>query len=363
MGARRVVLLFLLVAACKTTPAPPPEKPTGEQTLSEGTAVPEASKPAKPAEPEAPCKAGGSACYTRAQAELDKDPKAGEALLEACVACVDAPAGAFRLLASAREDRGAKPEARACLREGITRYPSSDLLWLALARLELSTGRAREALSAYASAERLRPNDDALATEYRDVLERHGTDEERREAEVSRLVLEASGRAELDDLKGAEATLKLAHEKAGKVPRLLALVDLRTAMVLLRRAEPKAALVMLDVIVRNGALDPVLLAEVHVSRAEALLTMKRAKEAVKAADQAIVLEPKNVLAHTNRALALAASGDRDHAMESLKKACELGLSRRLTYQELMAIGPAIQSLKTHPEFEPTVRAAWPKAAF
>ncbi len=350
--------MLLLVVACKSTPPPVPEKPVSapQKTLSEGTAV----QPTSPAL-EKPCDKGGSACVTRAEATLEKSAKDGESLLEACVVCSDAPPSAFRLLATAREDRGAKSEARECLRHGIDRHPSSDLLWVALARLELANGRAREALSAYASAERLRPNDEALANEYRDVLERHGTDEERREAAVSALVLEAAGRAEMNDLAGAEATLKQAHEKAGKVPRLLAQVDLRIAMVLLRRAQAKQALVLLDAIAKNGSLDPSLLAQTHVTRAEALLSLKRSKDAVKAADQAIALEPKNVLAHANRAVALAASGDKDHAMESLKRACELGLSRRLTYQELMAIGPSIQSLKSHPEFEPTIRAAWPKA--
>lgn len=298
----------------------------------------------------------------RAESLLESDAKKGESLLDACIACEDAPPAAFRLLATAREDRGAKADARDCLRSGVVRHPSSDLLWVALARMELALGRAREALSAYATADRLRPSDEMLANEYRQALEKHGTDEEKKEAAVTELVLEASGRAETGDLRGAEQTLRLAREKAGKVSRLVALVDLKIAMVLVRRGEHAKALALLESVPKNGALDASMRAEANVASSEVLLALKRPKDAVRAAESAIQLEPRNVLAHTNLGVAFAASGDKDRAMEALKRACELGLARRLTYQEFMAIGAPIESLKSRADFDAMVKSAWPRSA-
>lgn len=348
------------LVACKTTGTPEPTQDgTGTKT-STGSAT--FKKSVVPLADEPPCTRGGTACYQRAESILEKDPKRGEKLLDACVACDDAPPSAFRLLATAREDRGAKTEARECLREGLAKFPLSDLLWVALARLELASGRNREALSAYASAERLRPSDETLANEYREALERLGTDEEKREAAVGELVLEASGRGENGDLKGAEQTLKLARDRAGKVARLIGLVDLKIAMVLVRRGEHARALSMLEPLPKNNALDVAMRAEAQVVSSEVLLALKRPKDAIKAAESAIQLEPKNVLAHANLGVALAASGEKDRAMNALKRACDLGLARRLTLQEFMAIGPAIDSLKARADFDQMIKTAWPRAA-
>jgi tetratricopeptide (TPR) repeat protein len=352
----------LLLIACRTSGTPEPENPSPVPQASTVSTEPAKVSPQVAAAEDPPCAKGGPACYARAESILESDAKRGESLLDACVACDDAPPSAFRLLATAREDRGAKVEARECLRQGIAKYPSSDLLWVALARIEISTGRPREALSAYAHAERLRPADEVLANEYHDALERFGTDEEKRESIVSQLVLEAAGRAETGDLKGAEQTLKIAREKAGRVSRLLGMVDLKIAMVLVRRGEHSRALSLLEPLQRNNALDASLRAEAQVACSEVLLALKRPRDAVKAAESAIALEPMNVLAHANLGVAWAASGEKDRAMTALKKACELGLPRRLTFQEFMAIGPAIESLKARADFNAMVRAAWPRAA-
>jgi hypothetical protein len=69
-----------------------------------------------------------------------------------------------------------------------------------------------------------------------------------------------------------------------------------------------------------------------------------------------------VLAHANLGVALAASGDKDRAMTALKKACDLGLARRLTLQEFRAIGAPIDALKGRPDFDAMVKSAWPRAA-
>jgi tetratricopeptide (TPR) repeat protein len=265
------------------------------------------------------------------------------------------------LLASVREDRGAHASARESLRQGLARHPSSDLLWLALARLELANGRHREALSAYASAERLRPQDEALANEYHDALERFGTDEERRAAAVAALVIEAAGRAEAGDHRGAQKTLAEAKERAGKVQRLIQLVDLRSALLLVRRGEHAKALALLEGIIKAGVVDAAIEAEVLIAASEVQLSLSRPKEAIRSAERAIVIEPRNVLAHANLSVAFAAAGEREKAIKALRKACELGLPRRLTYAELMAM-PAIRSLESHPEFEALVREAWPRTA-
>jgi tetratricopeptide (TPR) repeat protein len=310
-----------------------------------------------------PCEPSGPACFDRAQTLSDEAPTRAETLLLACAQCDDAPPATFRLLAAIREDRGAKAEARDALKLGVRKHPSNELLHLALGRVELSLGQKSDGLAALATAHRLHPSDEDVEREYKEALALYGTDEDRLEAEVQRLVLEASGRVEIDDYKGARDTLKSALEKSSKIPRLAAMVHERLALLALRKGEHQAARDELEkTLVLEKSSSP-LRAEALVSYSEVLLSLDRTQDAIRAAEEAINIEPKNALAHANIGIAYAMKNDRDGAIRALARAFDCGLSRKLTLDEFLAIGPAIDNLKSHPDFVAMVRRAWPKSTY
>jgi tetratricopeptide (TPR) repeat protein len=267
------------------------------------------------------------------------------------------------LLAAIREDRGAKAEARDALKLGVRRHPNNELLHLALGRVELSLGQKADGLTALATAHRLHPSDEDVEREYKDALSHYGTDEDRVEAEVQQLVLEASGRVEIDDYKGARATLKAALDKSAKVPRLEALVHERMALVAMRKGEHQAARDELERALALEKSPSPLRAEALVSYSEVLISLSRALDAIRAAEEAIGIEPKNALAHANIGIAYSLKNDRDGAIKALGRAFDCGLSRKLTLDEFLAIGPAIDKLKSHPDFVAMVRRAWPASAY
>ena len=266
-------------------------------------------------------------------------------------------------MATLRSDRGSKMEARDVLREGLRLHAESEALWLALARAELALGRSREGLSAYATARRLHPDDETLEREYSEALARVGTDEDRAEADVQSLLLEATGRAEIDDLNGARDTLRAALGRAAKWPHLAALVRHKLAMVYLRQGEAKLALDEMEKLFAIEREPSDLRTDALVTYSEVLLALGRAEDAKRAAEQAIASAPKNTLAYTNLAIARVVTGDKEGAIDALHRAFDLGLARRLTLAEFLAIGPAIEKLKDHPDFAPMVRRAWPKSAY
>jgi tetratricopeptide (TPR) repeat protein len=363
---RRPPLFFavLALAACRTSGRPPSDPASdGRKPDAEAQKVELDPATREGSEVQGTCQPSGAACFDRAQRASEKEPTRAEQQLEACLGCDDAPPASYRLLATLREDRNAKVEAREALMLGVRRHPSSAVLWLGLGRLELALGHSKAGIEAMASAHRLMPSDENVEREYNDALSRYGTDEDRVAAEVDRLVLEAAGRAELNDYKGALKTLQSALQKTAKVPHLAALVEQKIALVQLRHGDRRSAI---DALEKSLALEKSpseLRADALISYSEALLGTKRVEDAIRAAEEAITIEPKNPLAHANLGIAKAMKNDRDGAMTALGTAFAFGLARRLTLTEFMTIGPPIDKLKNHPDFAPMVRRAWPHATY
>jgi tetratricopeptide (TPR) repeat protein len=362
------ICAVVVATGCKSgggarpAPAPVEAAPPAPVTHEAAKETKASGEPATAGQ-DASCKPSGAACFDRAQVTSEKEPSRAERELERCLGCEDAPPASYRLLATLREDRNAKIEAREALMLGIRRHPASAVLWLGLARLELSLGHSKQGLEAMASAHRLMPSDEDVEREYKAALAHYGTDEDRLSADIDRLILEAAGRAELDDFKGALDTLQMALIKAARVHHLTALVQQRMGLVHLRQGDRKAAAAVLEKALALEKDPTPLRAEALVSYAEALLGTNRADDAIKAAEQAIAIEPKNPLAHANLGIARAMKNDREGAMKALAAACDYGLSRRLTLTEFLAIGPPIEKLKAHPEFAPMLKRAWPKSPY
>jgi tetratricopeptide (TPR) repeat protein len=369
-----VVLLAAAAASCRSgggghaaggsSPSPVAQDPKKEDPVKPTAA--DAPQPAESAEvgaARAMCTPSGAACFDRAQSTSEKEPLKAERELEACLGCDDAPPASYRLLATLREDRNARAEAREALILGVRRHPSSVLLWRGLSRIEIALGHGKAGIEAIAYAHRLTPSDEDIEREYKDTLARFGTDEDRIAADVDRLILEAAGRAEINDFKGAAETLQAALQKGAKVPRCAALVHQRIGLLSLRRGNRKDALAELEKALGSVPDSNALRAETLVSYSEVLLALNRADDAMRAANEAIRIEPKNALAHANLGIARAVKNDREGAMQSLSAAVELGLARRLTLAEFLAIGPPIDKLKNHPDFAPMVHRAWPKSQY
>jgi tetratricopeptide (TPR) repeat protein len=211
-------------------------------------------------------------------------------------------------------------------------------------------------------AHQLRPEDQDLEREYQHALSEHGTKEERLEAEIFPLLLEATGRYELDDPSGAIDALNLALNKVKRVPRLSALVRYRIALVLLSTGEGKKAVHHLETALNGIRGDGQLKADVLVSYSEALLSVERVDAAAKAAASAVELDPTNPLGHANLAIARQRKGNADGAIEAFKVAFAKGLARRLSMAQFLAIS-SVDGLRSHPEFVPMVKSAWPRTPY
>lgn len=344
---RPALALLLFVVACKSGGAPPPSsKPPPSSAVADST-----------------CDPTGGACFSRAEARSDSDPAGAEEELRRCLTCIDAPPASYQLLATLLDDRGKRDEARQTLQLGVRRFPSNVLLHRALGRMSLAMGRHREGISALGQAHRLRPNDEEIGREYQDALAAHGTKEDRLEAELQPLLLEAIGRYEIDDAEGALGVLEAALAKSKSVPRLRALVHHRMAIVHLgsgRLADAKKHLEEAMSAEKNGTE---LRADVLVSYAEVLLSEGKLPEAEEAANEAIAIEPKNPLAHANLAIARSLAGNADGAVSAFESAFESGLARRLTFSDFIAIGRPIELLEDQPAFRAVVKRAYPSAEY
>lgn len=333
----------MALTACRS--APPPQPPGASPTLA-----------TQAAPPPSPCEAL-STCAARAEALAEEDPRAAEALADACAACASAPVSVHLLLTSLRSERGALIEARDAALRGSSARSESALLWQALARAERALERWPEAIRAYAAARRLRPDDAALAEEERHLLARQGTEAQRLEAVLEPILLEAEARVALEDRRGAKAALDRALGLAEPVPPLAARVLLRRAVLALLEARlPEAEL---DLAAASAAAPPrsALAVEVAVAQSELLLALGRPEAAELAARGALAVEPENPLAHTNLALALAKRGMIEPALAALEAAIAAGLARRLGRVELLAI-PGIERLRAHPRFDRLLEQAW-----
>lgn len=305
------------------------------------------------------CDPSGTACFSKAEERSEADPAGAAEALRLCLGCPDTPPAAYRLLATLHQDRSKNDEARQILLLGTRRFPSNGELLVALGRLSIGMGRTSEGISWLGQAHRLRPSDEDLADEYKNALARHGTPEDRLEAELSPLLLEATGRYELDDAKGAVDVLQQALKKSKGAPRLRALVHHRLGIVYLAAGQHGPAKEHLEAGLRDEKAPTALRAELLVSYAEVLLSVGKLAEAENAASNAIEIEPSNPLAHANLAIARAMLGDRTGAIEALEDAFEAGLARRLTLDDFMAIGP-IKTLEELPEFQAMVKRVYPR---
>ena len=254
-------------------------------------------------------------------------------------------------------------EARRTLQSGIGRFPSNVDLLRALARVSIQVGRHRDGLRALARAHRLRPSDPELSREYQAVLARHGNSQERLEAELQPLLLEATGRYELDDADGALEVLKIALEKSRGIPGLSAMVHHRLATVQLGAGRLQEARGHLETALSKETGPTALRAEVLVSYAEVLLSQGHWAKAEKTAEQAVAIEPQNPLAFANLAIARSLGGKKTDAIRAFEKAFESGLARRLTLRDFLAIGPPVAGLEDHPDFEPMIRRAYPSSPY
>lgn len=304
----------------------------------------------------------GAACLRAAQELAERDPVAAESALRGCVTCAAAPSAAHRLLAAVLEERGAGPEALEVLRRAARSFPHDAPTQLALARLAQELGRGPESLSAYDAALRLRPEDPALEQERDAAVARFGSAVEQLEVGVAPLLREAEERAELQDLEGAGEALRAALTLAAHEPRVAAVIRHRLAIVLVRQAEPARALAELERVLAVDGIAAELRAEVLVMSSEVLLGLGRAAEAAAAAEASIELAPEGSAGHTNLAIAYALLGRQHQAIEALSRAIDRGLARRITRAQLLAIGPAIEVMKRHPDFAALLRSAWPDDA-
>jgi tetratricopeptide (TPR) repeat protein len=328
--------------------------------LSDVSSVHNSARLRRPTEP---CEPTGSACFKRAEQLLDDHPKDGQDLLTQCLACQDAPPAAYRLLSGLYESSGDREQARSVLEVGVRRYAYSVLLWQALARAEMAMSRYREGLSAMATAHRLRPDDDAVAEEYRFLLAKYGTPEDRREAQIHPLLVEAQGRLEIDDVQGAIMTLNEALKLSGPVKRLRGLVLFRLANVHLRQGEMEEADKTLGRALDEATEPTALRADILVARTEILLSREAYAEARAAAAEAAELAPQSPLPFANLAVALAMLGDKDGAIVNFGLAFDRGLGRRLTQEEFLSLGPSINLIRSHAQFAPMMRRAWPRLPY
>lgn len=304
----------------------------------------------------------GYECHRSAETLADQDPAQGEVALVRCLECVDAPPSAYTLLASLRSELHRPDDARRALQDGVRRYPNNGLLWMALGRLELANGRSREGLQALGTARRLRPDDANLAEEHDHYLLRYGSDEDRIEAKIQPLLLEATGRFELDDRGGALRALEAALVEVKGYSRLEAQVRHRMALVHLSAGELAQAQSNIELAL--AALPPTTTqrAEVLLTDAEVLLSLNKPKEAATAAQSAIELEPANPLAYANLGIAKALTNEPEAALNALEQGFRWGLARRLTPDQFLEI-PAIQKLKSNPRFPSLMRSAWPERPY
>lgn len=356
--------------ACRTGGAP------GAARTTRGGSVRDSSAPNAPRTPtvsvsgtadvSAPSAALGSvctpsagACHTRGEALLEADPGAAEDLLNECLSCDDVGPATYQLLATVRADRGADDRARELLQAGVRRFPQSVLLWQGLGRLELAMGRHREGLSALGAAHRLNPDDEALSDEYRSLLARYGTEEDRLESIVHPLLLEAVGRFEIDDPEGSLQVLAIALKKADKSPRLRALVRSRLASVLVSLRRYAEARKHLELALHDEPKASSLRAELLVTDSEVRLAGGDVAGAIHAASEAVELEPKNPLAHANLGVARALAGNVAGAIDALYRAVDCGLGRRLTKAQFLGIGPPLERLKSLPDFQRLLEHGWP----
>jgi tetratricopeptide (TPR) repeat protein len=338
---RRALLLSILAVACK----------------SGGTPDPVDHRPPPPPPPPL----SGPECFAHAETLSDSDAAAAERDLRRCLTCIDAPPATYQLLSTLLSDRGAKEEARQTLQLGVRRFPANVLLRSSLGRVSLAMGRHREGIAALGEAHRLRPNDEDLEREYQEALRAHGTAEDRLEAELQPLLLEATGRYEIDDAKGAIEVLELALKKANGVPRLTALVHHRMAIAFLGSSKLAEAKRHLEAAMKDEKNNSELRADVLVSYAEVLLSEGKLAEAETAASEAIGIEPKNPLAYANLAIARSLAGNGDGAIDAFEHAFDSGLARRLTLKDFLAIGPPIEAIKNHPGFGAMVKRAYPSS--
>jgi tetratricopeptide (TPR) repeat protein len=290
---------------------------------------------------------------------LEVDDARGEVMLRACLRCPDVTSSAYRMLADTLLGRGAADEARRVLLRGRRRFPSSAPLLLALGRVERDTGRADAALATLAEAHRLRPDDEFIEGEYQRLLARYGTPEQKAEARVRPLIREASGRFELEDADGALATLAVALQRAGSHPRVRGEVRYRMALVELGRGRSRAALRHVkDALDGGEAIPPRLRTSLLLVQSEAYLSLTAYPAAAQASREAAAISDENPLAHANLALAELQLGHRAAAREALSRAIERGLSRLLTFDQLVELGP---QLLDDPSFDPLLDSGWPGA--
>ncbi len=282
-------------------------------------------------------------------------------MLTSCLACEDTPVVAYRLLATLQADRGSRPQARETLQRGVRRFSSNALLWVALGRLEIALERHRGGISALGTAHRLKPNDAGLEEEYRNALAQYGSEEDRVEANIHPLILEATGRFELGDRAGALAVLQSALKTASPIPRLLALVHHRLGLVHLADGQIDKARVAHEKALGNSPPESELRSDILVSYSEILVALGHLQEAGKRAQEAIRLAPRNPLAHANLGIAESLRKRTLPAVEALGNAFRFGLARRLTRSEFFALGEAINRLRGNENFELLLKEAWPRS--
>ncbi len=264
-------------------------------------------------------------------------------------------------MADLARGRGDKGKARQVLLEGRRRFPESASLLLALGRLERDEGRTAEAMSLLRQGVRLHPRDELIAAEYEALLARYGTPKERKAAEIQPLLREAAGRYEIDDVEGARQTLRLARRRAAGFPCLEATVDHRLALVALTEGELGRADRALGTALDECSDDPLTRGDLLLTLSELRLAQQRWGEAEKAGRDALALSPADPLVWTNLALALAGLGRVEEALDAFEQAVDRGLSRRLTLDQLLALGEPVERLADKDRFRQLTRRGWPGA--
>ncbi len=328
-----------------------------------GTFEPEAERPkASTVQAQDPCSAL-PACLERAQAVAERSARAAEDVVSGCLACPNE--AAYRFWADLLKGRGDLDGAREVLLEGRQAFPRSTPMLLALARVERDLGRPHAAIAHLASARRLAPHDPLLESEYRRLVLRHGHPEARAEAELEGLLRLAAGRWALDDLDGALQALARAERQVADVPRLVAIVHHRRALVRLGVGDARAAEADAAAGLAQGTeAEPLPMdteVALQITRGEALLALGRYADARGANRQALDRDPTDPIAWANLAFAHLHLGEEDEATRALQRAVQAGLARHLTWEQLQGAAPDPAWLM-RADLRPALEAAWPNAA-
>ena len=308
-----------------------------------------------------PCH-GASQCAVEAESILAKGAAEERAhvkhMLQSCTECAEAPPAAFLLLGDLFGAEDPIPFRRAVFRRAVRRHPEVALLWQALARVAFAAKDSAEGLEALARAHQLRPDDSQIEAEYRLARRTYGTVTDQKEEALEGFFEDAQARLDAGDVQGALRCLETALVHVSDVPRLVATVRLRLALIHLSVGAPRRALESIETALRDYRGTTPLRARFLTAYAEILLALDRADEALVAASAAVEIMPDDPLGHANLALARGRIGDVEGGLRAWENAFARGLALRMDKRAFLELGPALEPFRNREEFSRLINRAY-----